>query len=544
MRKKNQKTRLLTGLFLFIPYMKTSLLLLLLLFGSMRASAQEVFSVYYPSGDSKLKEENKQQIQRYIFSHNLKKIDSLQVIGFADSTGKKKLNFRLSQKRADRVKAYLEKILPAKTPVSSYAKGEENGFRNPDENHRRVEIHLFYAGKRLAEDTTDQYEYFGNTKVCFVLSDSVMKNCNIIRVSDGRSNYVILEMEPHLFSKNQTYYTLTKNSQYAKIIKWKLEVSGEGWWQHERYRARIKEADFEAYGVLTKKQIREDDNDCVVCDKDMNAPMKLESELLPETYIMQNLQFRKKLLTDEYLLLVPGTYVSESKSYYFDRNYDLPVTWRTEFGVRNRPYCFAEVPAVYLQRPDWNIYSNRSICTPSGDSVEIAYPVDTMSAHVCFPESRGGVNALEYGLDIGYLNIAERVGYATAYLQYSGTRAEYGINVGIDLKARFIGAIRADYVFFSLDPFKQTVIGNANRSMIHDFHPTLAAYVGSNLSFIGKPANSGLFHAVYLGAAYRNNSISFGLDRLYANFGVSTDYLRPNGLRFHLYLQVGVKFKI
>lgn len=524
--------------------MKTNLLLLLVFFGSMRLSAQEVFSVYYPSGDSKLQEENKQQIERYLFSHNLKKIDSLQVIGFADSTGRKNLNLRLSKKRADRVKVYLKKLLPAKVPVSSYARGEENAIRNPDENHRRVEIHLFYAGKRLVEDTTDQYEYFGNTKVCFVLSDSIMKNCNMIRVSDGRTNYVILEMEPHLFSKNQTYYTLTKNSQYAKIIKWKLELSGEGWWQHERYRARIKEADFEAYGVLTKKRIREDDNGCVVCDKDMNAPMKLEAELLPDPYIMQHLQLRKKMLTGEYLLIVPRDYVSVGKSYYFDRNYDRPVTWRTEFGVRNRPYFTTEVPAEYLEKPDWNIYSNRSACLSSEDSVKIAYPLDTMRPHFCFPESRGGWNALEYGLDLGYLNSAGRTVYSTAYLQYTGTRVEYSANAGIDLKARIVGALKVDYLFFSFDPYRQTYIGNANRSVIHDFHPTVAAYVGSNLSFIGKRLDAGLFHAVYLGAAYRNNPISFGFDRFYANLGISTDYLQQNGLYFHLYFQAGVKFKI
>ena len=541
MRKRNRKTRQLAGLFSF----ETSLMLLLLcVLSSVRLSAQEVFSIYYPSGDSKLLEESKRQIQKYIFSYNLKKIDSLQVIGFADSTGKKKLNFRLSKKRADRVKDYLEEILPAKTPISSYAKGEENAIRNPNENHRRVELHLFYAGKRLLQDTADQYEYFGNTKVCFVLSDSIMKNCNIIRINDGRTSYVILEMEPHLFSKTQTYYTLTKNSQYAKIVKWKLEISGEGWWKHERYRAKIKEADFESYGILTKKRIRENATECIVCDKDMSAPLKLESELLPEVYVMQHLQLRKKALEREYLLIVPKDYVSPSRSYYFDRNYDLPVTWHTKFGMRNRPYYFATVPAEYLKKNGWNIYSNRSICLPSGDSAKISYPLDTMNAHICFPESRGGLNALEYGLEAGFWNVDFQGAFAAAYLQYAGTRFEYGLNIGVDLKARILGMLKTDYLFFSYDPFNQSYIGNANRSTIHDFHPTLAAYVGSSLNFLNDRNHPDLFHALYLGAAYKNNPFSFGFDRFYTNVGVSTNYLQSNGLHFYLYLQLGVKFKI
>ncbi|MDF3028089.1 MAG: hypothetical protein K0S23_2396 [Fluviicola sp.] len=542
MRKKNRKTRLLAGLFSFNR--KTGLLLILLVLCKHHALTQEVFSIYYPSGDYKLLDDNKQQINKYIFAHNLKKIDSLQVIGYADSTGKKKLNFRLSKKRAQKVKEYLTEILPAKTPVSSFARGEENALRNPNENHRRVEIHLFYAGKRLVEDSTELYEYFGNTKTCFVLSDSIMKNCNIIRFNDGRTNYVVLEMEPHLFSKNQVYYTLSKNSQYAKIVKWKLELSGDGWWRHERYRARIKEVDFESYGILTKKEIRADYNECVVCDKDMNAPMKLKSELLPEIYIMQNLQLRKKRLEDEYLLIVPRDYVSPSRYYYFDRNYDQPIVWQTKFGIRNRPYFFAVVPAGYLKNKDWNIYSNRSTCLSAGDSLRINYPLDTLNPHQCLPESRGGLNALEYGLEATYWNYDFQASALSAYAQYAGTRFEYSVNVGIDLKARIQAMVKTDYLIFSYNPFKQIVIGNANRSIIHDFHPTLAVYTGSNLTYLGDRSNAGLVHALYIGAAYKNNPSSLGFDRFYTNLGISTNYLNSGGLNFSLYLQVGVKFKI
>lgn len=543
MRKRNLKTRLpqWTGLFSF--QVKTALLLLLLV-SRQDAFAQETFSIYYPSGDYKLLEDNKQEINKYIFSQNLKKIDSLQVIGYADSTGKKRLNMRLSRKRAEKVKEYLEKILPTKTPVSSFARGEENALRNPNENHRRVEIHLFFAGKRLVEDSTELYEYFGNTKTCFVLSDSIMKNCNIIRFNDGRSNMVVLEMEPHLFSKNQVYYTLTKGSQYAKIIKWKLEMSGEGWWRHERYRAIVKEADFEAYGVLTKRKVQVDYNECIICEKDMNAPLKLKSELLPEVYVMQHLQLRRKMLDGEYLVVVPRDYVTPSRSYYFDRNYDQPVEWHTRFGIRNRPYYFASVPAEYLKQKDWNVYSNRSTCIPTGDSLKINYPLDTLGPHQCLPESRGGLNALEYGAEASFWNYDFRTAALSAYAQYSGTRFEYSLNVGVDLKARIQVMMKTDYLIFSFDPYKQTFIGNANRSMIHDFHPTLAAYAGTNLTFLNDRSNAGLIHALYIGAAYKNNPFSFAFDRFYTNLGISTNYLHSGGLNFSLYLQVGVKFKI
>lgn len=547
MRKENRKIRLpdtdrKTDLFSFI--IKYSPLLILLVFCKHHSFSQEVFSIYYPSGDYKLLDENKQQIDKYIFAHNLKKIDSLQVIGYADSTGKKRLNMRLSKKRADKVKNYLLEILPAKTPVSSFARGEENALRNPNENHRRVEIHLFYAGKRLLEDTVEQYEYFGNTKTCFVLHDSIMKNCNIIRFNDGRTNYVILEMEPHLFAKNQTYYTLTKNSQYAKIVKWKLELSGEGWWRHERYRARIKEVDFESYGILTKREVKKDYKECVVCDTDMSAPLKLKSELLPEVYVMQNLQLRKKFLEGEYLLIVPQDYISPSRSYYFDNNYDRPIEWRTKFGMRNRPYFFATVPGSYLNHSDWNVYSNRSTCIPSRDSIKINYPLDTLNPHPCLPESRGGLNALEYGLEAGYWNYDVQSATVSGYAQYTGTRFEHSFNVGVDLKARILAMVKTDYLIFSYDPFKQTFIANANRSMIHDFHPTLAVYGGSNLTFLKDRSDSELVHALYLGFAYKNNPFSLAFDRFYTQVGMATNYLRSGGLNFFLYLQAGVKFKI
>ena len=371
-----------------------------------------------------------------------------------------------------------------------------------------------------------------------------MKNCNIIRFNDGRANYVILEMEPHLFSKNQVYYTLSKNSQYAKIVKWKLELSGDGWWRHERYQARIKEVDFESYGILTKKEIRADYNECIVCDKDMSAPLKLKSELLPEVYVMQNLQLRKKSLEGEYLLIVPQDYVSLSRYYYFDRNYDQPIVWQSKFGIRNRPYFFASVPAEYLKNKEWNVYSNRSTCIQTGDSLKINYPLDTLDPHQCLPESRGGLNALEYGLEATYWNYDFNAATISGYAQYTGTRFEYSINIGVDMKARILAAVKTDYLIFSYDPFKQTFIGNANRSLIHDFHPTLALYAGSNLSYLNDRSNAGLIHALYGGAAYKNNPFSLGFDRFYTNLGISTNYLNPGGLNFSLYLQVGVKFKI
>ena len=112
------------------------------------------------------------------------------------------------------------------------------------------------------------------------------------------------------------------------------------------------------------------------------------------------------------------------------------------------------------------------------------------------------------------------------------------------MKARILAAVKTDYLIFSYDPFKQTFIGNANRSLIHDFHPTLALYAGSNLSYLNDRSNAGLIHALYGGAAYNNNPFSLGFDRFYTNLGISTNYLNPGGLNFSLYLQVGVKFKI
>jgi hypothetical protein len=129
-------------------------------------------------------------------------------------------------------------------------------------------------------------------------------------------------------------------------------------------------------------------------------------------------------------------------------------------------------------------------------------------------------------------------------VQYTGTHFEYSATVGVDLKARVLASLKTDYLLFSYDPFKQLIIGNANRSLIHDFHPTLAAYAGSNLSFLNERNNAGLIHALYVGAAYKSNPFSFAIDRVFTNIGISTNYLRTSGLKFSLYLQLGIRFKI
>lgn len=539
-RKIFREIRQLTNLFSF--KLLICKLLLGVLFVYSNSYAQDIYSIYYPSGDNKLLDENKTKLRRFIYSFNIKKLDSLQVIGFADSTGKPKLNEKLSFKRAQKVSKYLTQLLPKGTKIATYGKGEESSMSNATVNHRRVEVHLYIAGRAL-EDTTEQLEYFGNTKTCFVLSDSIMRNAHVIRVTDGRNNYVILEMEPHLFSKNQTYYTLTKNSNYAKVVKWKLVQSGSGWWRHERYRARVKEVDFESFGILTKKLVPESYNECLVCEKDMNHALKMSTELLPDAFVMQQLQIQKKWSDGTHLLIVPKDYVNLDKTYYYDPNYDQEVYWKTKFGLKNRPYYFAEVPTELLKDPKWNIYTHRDICLLSKDSIAIEYPIDTMTAHACQPESRGGLYALEFGLEAGFWNWNYHSAVLAAFAQYIGTKWEYALHAGIDLKARFQVNAKVDYSFLSFSVFKNKYIGNSNRSTIHDFHRTINAYAGTDFTFGLVPANPVFFQGLYVGAAYKDNPFSLGLDRVFAQVGVSTNYLR-HSFAAGLYFRVGVKFKM
>lgn len=519
-----------------------SLFLFLLFHLAFLSYSQDVYTVFYPSGENKLLDQNKSKIRKFIYSINIKKIDSLQVVGFADSTGKAKLNYRLSLKRAQKVSAFLQQLLRKKFPITTIAKGEEGPSINPNINHRRVEIYLYFAGRAL-EDSTEQLEYFGNTKTCFVLSDTIMKNAHINRVEDGKSNYVILEMEPHLFAKDQKYYSLSKNSLYAKVLKWKLVQSGAFWWYHERYMTRIKESDFDAFGVLTKKIIPENYNECVVCDKDIEHALKMTSELLPDAVVMQHLQIQKIPFKKSCLLIVPAEYINDDKTYYADNQYDHEIKWTSKFGLRNRPYAFAEVPNKYIQAPLFSIFTHHQICLPKTDSLVIEYPIDTLTVHSCKPESRGGVYALEYGLEASFWNYDYHALVFAGFLQYVGTKWEYALHTGIDLKARFQMQLRADYNFYSFSLFKTNYMANADRSFIHDFHRTFNTYAGSDLTWIYGNKYNSLNHSIYLGLAYRNNPFSFGIDRIYTQVGITANYLRSS-FTTALYFRIGLKFKI
>jgi hypothetical protein len=510
---------------------------------NQQAYSQDVFSIYYPSGDHKLADANKVKLRKFVFSNTLSKIDSMQVIGYADSTGKKLRNMNLSKRRSSIVKKFLVQLTRKKIPVSAYARGEENARLNPNENHRRVEVQLYIAGRSL-EDSIEQLEYFGDTKTCFVLSDTIMRYANIIRVDDGTSHFVILEMEPHLFNKNQTYYSLSRNSLYAKKLKWKLEYTGNSWWRHERYRTRIKEVDFNAYGVLNKKIIPKSYDECLVCSNDMGHNLKMTSELLPDAFLMQNLQLQPKRVEGEYLLIAPVDYVNPDKSYYVDNNYDHEIRWKQKFGLRNRPYFFASVSKDHMKDTLWNVYTHHEICLPSTDTANrIDYPVEEMGAHLCKPQSRGSIYALEYGVEAGFWNLDYYAAYLAAFAQYVGTSWETGLSAGIDLKARFQLQAKFDYQFLSFSPFKNPLIGNSNRSIIHDFHRTFVASVGTDFSFSPNKGMPFVNQGLYLGMAYKNNPFAFGIDRVYLQVGATANYLRSS-FSPNLYLRVGVKFKI
>jgi len=107
--------------------------------------------VSFESGGHNLTPDAKKRLD--VVAHALQEYRerSITIAGYTDNAGKKEANLALSQKRADSVRAYLERKGVAPSRLSSEGRGESNPIAKNDTaegkaSNRRVEITLHPAG--------------------------------------------------------------------------------------------------------------------------------------------------------------------------------------------------------------------------------------------------------------------------------------------------------------------------------------------------------------------------------------------------------------
>lgn len=508
-----------------------------------QVQSQDTLAIYYTGGEHRLSPENKLLLSDFIYSNDLSFIDSISLVGYANPTGNQKKNLKLSKKRADQVFKYLSAQLSDTLHFSSQAKGEELDETKAHLNHRRVEVVLYF--KYVPPSTNNQEEDFKRdslSKNCYILADSIMDRCKISYLRKGNMQLVNLELETHHYNEKNRVYTMSAKTRYVKQVKWKLEQTGQWWWKRNRYIATVRASDFNAFGLLGKIPPSSDTSRCIVCDADNGVNWHLQTTVKTEAFIMQNLQLRRKLLDDDYLVIVPREYVNLTRSYFFDPEKEYPVQWFTKMGRKNAGYLFAQVPTALIANPNWSVYSYHLNCSNTTDGFVASYNVDTLLPHRCSPNT-SNYSWFTYGLEAAYMHFDNRSALFGAYGQLRYNRQEGTVFLGTDLATRPTIGIKYDFHLFAYAPLKESYIAKTNRALIEEIHRTINGYVGTGIHAIIDNATNPIVHDLHLGIAYRNNGFSFCFDQLFIESGVSFNYTSLNSGP-QLYLKTGFRFKI
>lgn len=519
------------------------LISVLFLFYSSIACSQDTLSLFYNSGEHRLTSDSKMQLTEFLFSKKISTIDSISVIGFADSTGRKTHNYRISKRRANAVHQFIVHLLPDSISIRQSAKGEEKtSSKQHSINHRRVDVVLYtpFLSEKSALYTSDnRRDSLSNN--CYVLADSILARCHVSYFKKGNTTYVQLALEAQHLSPKQKLYTLSSKTRVAKLVKWKLEISGDYWWKRARYTTTLKASDFERFGLLEKQSPVTDSAHCTICDTDPFVTWQLSDTRTPDVFVLQNLELRKRFLFDEYLFIVPKEYVTLSKTYTTDPEGQNGIAWYTKSGRENATYYFADIPIQQLSDTNWSIYSFKAHCPDVSSATGQTYQLDTLPLHFCPQVSDGSIH-FSYGLTAVYRNFQQQTAYVGSYLQLNFGRIELAALGAIDLKKRPLFSLQLDYTLLSFTPFSDMRICKVPRPIVDHFHRVVTTYAGSsiNSAYATKQA---LFQEIHVGIAYCNRPFSLDLERIFAQGGIGFDYL--NSLQtLTFYFQAGLRFKI
>jgi len=495
------------------------------LFNAHFSSGQDTLRIFYTSGEHKLYPNSKMDINGFIFSHDLKYVDSICLNGYTDSTGQTKKNQKLSERRVGSVKKYLYRIGISDTvPVFTQAKGEESDNENPNlENHRRVELILYFT-KSYVPPSEEEEKPSGNfvNSNCYISALDVMAKSNLTYFMKGNTKYVKLEMEASLMNQSQRYYSLTARNRYPKLVKWEVETTGYWWWKRPRYVANVKAKDYEKYGVVVLHETDTSNREpCTICGTDPQNDWFLKAQLMPDSYILQNMLIRKRILPSRIEIAVPKEYISIGRGYYLDSLTSIPLYWTIKNTRNAAPFYYAEIPKALFNPADFQVYSYRRVCAEAAP-VFPPNPADTVRRGRCLINF-GSLIDFSTGIEVSYHHFSRDEGLYGVYFQAPYSQFMFQTTMGYSSKNRAFGSFQADYHFLGASLFSEFRM-SSNPVLVQENQRLFTTYVGTSFSGFFTNASKQMINEYHLGISFWNKNVGFGFDSFFLQGGVFFDF--------------------
>lgn len=520
-------------------------LVFLFLFFHFNASSQDTVVVYFEFGSSKLSSEISDKLGNLSAQYDLTAVDSIQIIGYADSVGKISANLRLSLRRAKTVEKACKFTLSEVNPVSLYARGEGTDD-NPQQN-RRVEVILF-SFKESPEKP--EIVLNGADPRCFFIDFQALEFCHIRTVKKGKKESVMIEaMDVDEITKREHYYAQKDGMGDVSVrkVRWKAKNTGMLWWKKRRLVTTIPKAAFEQFHFFTLQ-----DGPCDGCKETVLTKDTLilqKKEYYPDRFLMDNLQIKVRFLKrNELKIRAPRMYVDESDDYYhtwsnFEASPDKShkMEWDTKKGKRRQDYFFAEIPYVgdemtYLVRGR-KTTECRNVLEAGTDDYSIK----------CGTRWSDVVVGFQINLDAGaFYQTDVLTGFLAVGISHTTENGYARLMGGINTFGGLYGSASYQYHYFSFLLQSLSPRNNwsaATETKIRSTYGRL--YFGAELKTSARPTNLSFFEGnLHTGLVIVNARKGSFFPRIYLQGGIGHDFTNQIPQKMYPLGQIGCTINI
>ncbi|MFT5819098.1 MAG: hypothetical protein ACI8ZM_000320 [Crocinitomix sp.] len=510
-----------------------------LLFISTFCHAQDTLTIYFDIDKSKIKDHFKSQLNDLLIDYDYLAVDSLQFIGFADTTGNVKSNMRLSERRAKAVEKYCVKLFSEPIQTGIYAKGE--GTKIFAAENRKVEMVIHQKPQK--KPTTRVIENVDPS--CFTIEENVLSHCTYRTITKRKRDYIYIESE-HTDKTNvdydKLYYVTGQQDGKATVrrVKWKLKRTGRLWWAKKRYTATIPKHYFDLYKLFSLRP-----GPCVECSEEAlgkdsvftTFPVKYPDLFLSYNFQMKYGFFRKNQIK----IRAPREYVDLNEIYFYQFDYTSGiVNWKTKRGRRKRNYYYVNLPISGTKTPYFKKYHMVSTCSAL-PTVQGGNGYNWMDCGIP-PMPRHKELNIEAGI---YHQNDSLTGFIGLGISNTTRKTYASIIGGINTHVRFFGSAKMQYFFYDF-PFQAFSPKNrwetpAMRSPITKYG---RLYVGVDLKVSYREDQiQFLEQNAHLGIAWVNSNVTLGMRRFYLHGGFANDFLKIQNEKVYPFVQIGTIFQ-
>ena len=463
---KNRKAILLFTFFIFINKIHT----------------QSIYKIYFEYGKSSPKSDQIEKFNHWFNQFDFSQIDSIVLVGFADSVGKFENNLKLSLKRTEYIHKHIKKKYPTtRYDIKEYGKGEK--IKKIEDKDRRVEIKVYLKVELIEELDSTGVELTINK--CYIIDHEMLQAVFVsyVLIKNKRFVKLYIEKEDFLKYKKTAYFYITNESSKTTLhkIKWKSSKSGVKSFERQRYEAFIP---LDSY--LKNKIVYYEPKSCDSCFKDTLIGVKYigkNSCMADDIFLNRNVEWKPRLFNPYKISIrVPKMFTDSSLTYYnIDRQ---AIVWKIKkrkpeylFTVfkTNATNGYSYFSKIYRKMPCCNLKHSDSkgfICGGTWEIIKSSFNIEL------------GVNRLkkENVPYIGFAYLSSYSGYESRVLLGIDTLIRPILNIKIQ---KSIFEFPCEYLFPSFYKWRK----GSNYYNIYDFPAEI--YFGTESRFGFNVKNNG-----------------------------------------------------